>query len=680
MRTWILRAAREWPLWIAVAGILSLGLLPRAAGLGLASADVERREIDDLRRDVDGGDPRGAETRLATFLARNPASPLAAEAELLLAQATIARARIGDFPGAPALIRAGSGRTPALRRESATLLSEYGFHADAVARLRELYDETHDVDLALDLVPALTRLASADAGLRHALLDEAAARLSDFMRIAPPERRLEGILAQSRIFREEGRDEDLLAVLAGAIAEARSPRDRGLLHLERGRTFARLGKHREMEAMSSFDEAEKLLVDPMARGLAAVHMAELFARAQNPECLDVCTRVIASDSPAAPLAQLVAGVFQLKTEPAAAIDSLITGFSRLRRPRLVDPAVFDLDWVTGAVLAAADRGIELDRLASVMGEIGRLQPASMRTRLDQALILLRARRFEEAANLFLAAGEVLKAAEACAEGGLHLRAASLYRRFVELQPVANVDGLFHRALSLGKAGDVAGATAGFADYLSKAGPSGRRAGDALLETARLQEPEQALATYDRVLKAREVATSPERDDWARALLGRGRALVQLSRTAEAQKVLREYLRRYHERPTSIEARWLLAGVAIREGKWDLAITWIDELEKAAESDPAPHRDLLKEARFVRAGLRFTLGDYAAALRGFEEAAGADPAFEDRLRSQIGRARCLSRLDRKEDARKALAEARTMIDQGGFAGPQRDYWELLLNEP
>jgi hypothetical protein len=100
------------------------------------------------------------------------------------------------------------------------------------------------------------------------------------------------------------------------MAEARNPGDRGLLHLERGRAFARLGKHREMEAMSSFDEAEKLLVDPFQKGLAVVHQAELFAGAGNPDCLDFCARLIAGESPAAPPAHPVAGAFQLKSRPA----------------------------------------------------------------------------------------------------------------------------------------------------------------------------------------------------------------------------------------------------------------------------------------------------------------------------------------------------------------------------
>lgn len=617
MRTWILRAGREWPLWIAIAGILSLLLLPRAAGLGSRSDRI---------------DP-------------DPPAP----------QRILDRARAGDFPGAAALQLAWT-QAPALRREIAALMSEYGLHQDAVARLRELHDQTRDADLALDLVPALVRLAAEEPGLRHALLDEASTRMSDYFRVAPADRRLAGVLVQARIFREAQRDEDLLALLTAELAEAKTPRDRGLLHLERGRTFDRLG--RNMEAMSSSDEAEKLLGD----GMATIHMAELFARAGNPECLEVCARI----SPATPLAQLIAGAFQLKSKPHVALDALQSGFARIRRPSMIANAVFNFPWVYASLLAAADRETgadRLDRIASILAEIGRLKPVSSRVGRDHAAILLRARRFEEAADRFLAVGAVQEAAEACAEGGLHLRAASLFT-----DP-------FRRAVSLKKAGDLEGAKAAFEKILT---------GPALVEKAALQGPEEALATYDRVLKAREVATDPTRDDWARALLGRGRALLRLSRAADARKVLREYLERYAGTPASIEASWLLVGAAIDERRWKQGIDQLRDLEalaaKIAEPDRAPYAEMLKEARFTEGDLQFNLGDYAAAVRAYGEAARRYAESEDRLWGLIGRARSLARMERTEEAQQAYADARALIEQRALIGHQREYWELILRQP
>jgi tetratricopeptide (TPR) repeat protein len=444
-----------------------------------------------------------------------------------------------------------------------------------------------------------------------------------------------------------------------------------------------------MEAMSSFDEAEKLIPDPMDRGLAMIQQAELFARAANPECAELCKRIIAAESPASPLALLVAGVHELKARPSAALDSLKNGLSQVRRPRMIDDASFDFPWVYSSIRAAADRETGEDRLvrlAGILGEIGRLQPLSTRVALDHAAILLRARRFEEAADRFLATGAVLQAADACAEGGLYLRAASLYRQHVDLQPGSNADGLFRRAMSLKKAGDSAGAMAGFEEYLARAGASGSSAGMALLEKAALQEPEDALATYDRVLKAREVTTSPARDDWALALLGRGRTLLRLSRAPEARKDLLEYLERYAEGPSpapaSIEAAWLLVGAAIGERQWKAGLARLRELELLAsripDPDRAPYADLLKEARFVEGDLHFNLEDYAASYRAYGEAVRRHADSEDRLWGLIGRARALARLERKEEARRDYSNARAIFEGGPFTGHGRDYWEIALD--
>jgi len=657
VKTWIIRAGREWPLWIALAGILSLFLIPRAAGLG-SDAASDGRALDELRRETDPD-------RLGAYVDRHPQD---AEAKLLFARAVLARARAGQFPGAAALQRAWTF-APEHRREIAVLMSDYGLHQDAVARLRELYDQARDADLALDLVPALTRLAAAEPDLRHPLLEEASTAISDYLRAAPPERRVPGLLAQARIYREEKRDEDLVALLSKELAEPRSAGDRGLLHLERGRALDRLGLN--MEAMSSFDEAGRLLVDPFQKGLAIVHEAQLFAKAGNPECLDTCTRLIAGESLAAPLAHLVAGTFQLKTRPGVALDALKAGMTRIRRPAMIDEHTFGFSRVYDSLLAAADA--DPDRIASILGEIARLRPVSNRVALDHAGMLLRARRYDEAADRFAAAGAIRQAADACAEGGLHVRAAALYAR---------AGDLYRRAVSLRKAGDAAGALKAFEEYVSQAGPSGSSTGLALVEKAELQSPEEALATLDRVLKAREVATNPERDDWARALLGQGRALVRLSRPAEAARLLGEFLERYPQSPAAIEAAWLLVGVAVEERKWKEALGRLDELEAVAsgvpEADRAPYAEMLREAKFMKGDVHFNLDDFAAAERAYVDAVRREAGSEDRLWGLIGRARALARLERKDEARRHYASARAILDeQKAPVGRGREYWEIAL---
>jgi hypothetical protein len=46
---------------------------------------------------------------------------------------------------------------------------------------------------------------------------------------------------------------------------------------------------------------------------------------------------------------------------------------------------------------------------------------------------------------------------------------------------------------------------------------------------------------------------------------------------------------------------------------------------------------------------------------------------------IGRARALSRLERKEEARRDYTTARALFDQDkAFAGRGREYWEIALD--
>jgi tetratricopeptide (TPR) repeat protein len=185
---------------------------------------------------------------------------------------------------------------------------------------------------------------------------------------------------------------------------------------------------------------------------------------------------------------------------------------------------------------------------------------------------------------------------------------------------------------------------------------------------------------DRVLKAREVATTPKKDDWASALLGRGRALLRLRRIAEARKVFEEYLERYADGTVpstdSIEAAWLLVGVAIEERQWAAALARLKELDsivsRIAEPDRAPHARLLRDARSMRGEIHLSLGDFESALRAFADA-------DDPLLGLIGRARALARLGRKEEARKEYAGARKLFDEKNPpAGPGREYWEIALD--
>jgi hypothetical protein len=695
---------------VAVAGLFSLLFIP---GVVRSGSGPQFRDMDAFRREVEGGDPTAAEARLVSFLATNPPPELRIEATLLLARATLARGRAGFYPGAKALQRAGSilskaAGTPefdALRGEVAAQFLEYGRPREAAARYRELYGELRDPELALSLARSLVRRAELEPEARHELLDEASARVSDALRVATPDRRIRAVRVEAELYRGARRDEELLTLLARELAETRPQADRGLLQLERGRTFARLG--RNMEALAAFDEAERLIPDPLLKGMAQVHQAELFVRSENPEGVEMCKRIQVSGSPATPYALIVLGVHDLKSRLPAGLDELWNGFSQIRRPRAAEEAGFEPAWAIAALRASADRETDPDRLsrhAAVFGEIVRLQPLVTRTGFDQAALLLRARRYEAAADRFQATADseraepeereraLLAAADACAEGGLQLRAASLYKDYYESRPASNSAGLFHRAASLKRAGDADGAIAGFENYVATAGPTGTYAGTALIEKAALlgaaDRWPDALSEIDRVLKARDVATAPDKDDWAQALLARGRALLRLQRPAEARKSLEEYLERYAEgavpTPASLEAAGLLVEVAIEERQWQTGLGRLRLLEtfagRLSDADKAPYASRLQEVRFLEGDLQFSLGDHAAAYRAYGDAVRSRSSAEDRLRGLIGRARSLARLERLEEARKDYTSARAILEQGSepsSGGHGKEYWEVAL---
>ena len=713
MSTWLARAAREWPWGIAIVAIFSLFFIPRIVRFGSFVSDAQRQEIDALRHEVESGDATAAEARLVSFLAGYPRSPLRIEANLLLARATLARGRAGIYPGAKELSRTWSILMKAprtteyadLRRETASQMEEYGLYSDAVKHFGILYNENRDPDIAVDLARALVLRAAAEPEFHSQHLDDASAKVSDAFSRLPPERRISAVRMKARVLRENRHDEQLAAYLAVELAETKNPADRGLLQLERGRTFTRLG--RNMEAMASFDEAEHLLQDPLLRGMAQVHQAELFLRAENPEGVELCKRIESLESLATPFARIVLGTWLLKSQPAAALEELRKGITAIRRPRTIDDAGFDPSWMLSSLRSATERESDPDRLlvlSGIYGELLRLRPLSVRLGFDHAAVLLRAHRFEEAAERFLATGKseraeaedrersLLSAADAFGEGGRHRRAAALYREYYDLRPAANAAGLFHRAASLKKAGDLVAAMAGFEEYVSKAGPSASLAGTALLEKAALQAASQAweaaLATYDRVLKARDVATSPEKDDWALALLGRGRCLLQLSRPADARKALEEYLERYAEgaapTPASVEAAWLLVRTAIDERQWRTGLDRLRMLDALAarlsEAERTPYQDHLNEARFVEGDLQFNLGDYPAAVRAYGEAVRRSGDSDDRLWGLIGRARTLARLERIEEARRDYTSAKQLFEEGRDKAPgshARDYWDVAL---
>jgi tetratricopeptide (TPR) repeat protein len=442
-----------------------------------------------------------------------------------------------------------------------------------------------------------------------------------------------------------------------------------------------------MEAMVSFDEAEKLLADPWERGLAMVHEAQLFVRASNPEAVEVGNRLTALDSPAAPLGLIVAGVYELQARTPVALDLLRNGFARIRRPRALDE--FDFPWVYAALHAAAARESDPERLfhvAAVFAEIGRLQPLSTRVARDHAELLLRARRFDAAAERFLAAGDVLEAADAFAQGGLHLRAAALYRSYVDLQPAANAVGLYRRADQPEERGRRGRGDRGLRGLRRQDRPLGqvRRRGAA--RKAELQGDDEALATFDRILKAREVADPRRlsglgpgapgpRPGVASRRPGRRRAKT-LESTWSATRRVRP------RRPGRFAAASSLVATAVQELDWKQALDRLRTLAaiagKVPEIERAPFAEHLRDLKSREAEILFQLEDYAGAYRAYVEAEQRPSDVEDRLRALLGRGRALARLARMDEAKRDYSSAKAMMDGQSFVGAQRDYWDLALD--
>jgi tetratricopeptide (TPR) repeat protein len=659
------RALRAWPLLVAAAGVVSLFLIPRFAR-------SEAREVAGLRRQVESGESELIEDRLREFLVRHPKSPHAVEVQGLIARAILQRARdISDFD------RAWEAGTGEIRREIARMLSERGFDREAVNRTTELIRQGGEPEILLDLARALARLER---------FDEAAARVSEYLRTASPDRRLRGFLTQARIFWNARRYEEMLPLL---VEETRSAADKALLQMERGKAFARLG--RKAEALAALDEAEELAGDPQTRAMAQLFQAELFARAGARECVEACGRVSASSPALAPLASLILGLYELESRTGKPVETLRTALMEIRRPLLFDETGFDFAGLYASIRKAGEQETDGGRLAGfsdLLREIERLFPRAPGYAIDHARLLLRAGRPGEAADRFLAAegpereDALLAAADGCAAGGLPVRAAALYRQRYELRPEANVASLYLQGQILKQAGRIGEALEVFKEYLSRAGPAAPHAASALLARgdmlAQIDRHEEAISEFDR---ARDMAADPRREEWAQALLGRGRALIEIGRAGDGRVALEEHLERYG---ATVDAVYSLVRAAIREGEWRAGLDRLAELSRITGADRAVHEDLLREAMFLEGDFHCALGDYPAAIRAYGKAYREHVFSHDRLWGLIGRARALARLDRKQEARRDFEHGRTIFEENlpvyeaSLAGRGKEYWTIELD--
>lgn len=714
---------REWPMIGALAALLSLAFLPRFLSTDALVAQHEAEEFDALRRLADTGPHDPAAAALRDFLHRRPGSAFAGEARYLLARLAVLRSRRGDFPGLEALDEAwtsarlaretgfDAARTFDLQREIAALLSERDLSREAVERYTELVHGSNEPADGLGLARALARRATREPAVGQAFLDEASARVSDFLARVPAERRIEGFLTQSDLYYRLGRHEEMLRVLERALAEAVRPEDRGLLQLEIGKALLRLsrpGEARNLEAFTALEDALELLPDE-CRDEALLLQALLHAREGRSRALELCSQLIQGSSRLAPLAQLVVGLQQLREGREEALESLRLGLVDVRRPRLFDDHGFDVADLLRSLRRAWEPERDparLERFAGLLAEIRRLYPSTVEHRLDHAALLRRAGRCSAAADEYEAAAPLLpdaqrdhalrEAAESCFEGRLYLRAAVLYRAFHDLRPGPNAEGLFQEGESLRRAGRYGGALSALQEYIAAAPRGDRRAHAARLSRARmlveLGRREDAAAEYRAVLRADE-GIQPLDPEWADALLGLGRTLLDLAgessapekrlpALAEGRRALEELLERYRS-PGAVEAAALLARAEIAERRWDRALERLETL--ASLADLVPGSDDVRRGGFLRGDVLSALGRWEEAARAYGEAYRRSIDHDERLWGLIGRARAELRLGRPAEARRHYETAAGLHEEGrdrydrSLDGRGRAWWTGELAE-
>lgn len=726
---------REWPLIAAILGIASLALLPTLARSPELRDQRERQALDELKRRVDL-DPAATEPLLRAFIAAHPESHRLPEARFFLGKAIIQRGRAGEFPGPYALgaawtaissAREGgfeAARTWELQREIARQLDERGYFREATLRFSEIHRAGVMPDAALDLARTLAKRALRDPAAREALLDEAASRISEYLRTAPPEKRLRAFLTQSDIYWRAGRYSEILPLLLRELREFPSEEDQGRLYLELGKALTR--QHRHDEALEALDRAEQLLGETSWRDHAVFFKAVLHQRAGEPECAELCERLFRLNSPLVPVARLVLGLYELEVRAQSSdpIGALSAGLAEIRRPAIFDEAGFDFDEFYRSVrqswVKEEDRAT-LVRTAALYRDLTRLYPASTAYVRDHALVWLKAGEHAKAAERFLALAALVgdpaereravhEAADACAAAkDLHARAATLYRKYFELNPKANAEGLYLQAQELQREGCYRSPRTGesdalsvFAEYIQRARPEDPLLPKALLQRGRMLAElglrEDAVEEFGRLLSGTEgLAIDPTAPEWAEALLGRGRALLELvvsmpaetptlrrrKLAAEGRNDLREYLERYSERfdhrAGSVEASSLLARSAILERDWPAAMEALARIESLTE----PGSEERQQARFLKGDALFGQGQWDRAVEAYSAAYRADLTSDDRLWGLIGRARAYVRLGRREEARRDFENGRAIYDgrkemfDRSLAGKGKDIWGPAL---
>jgi tetratricopeptide (TPR) repeat protein len=195
--------------------------------------------------------------------------------------------------------------------------------------------------------------------------------------------------------------------------------------------------------------------------------------------------------------------------------------------------------------------------------------------------------------------------------------------------------------------------------------------------SKLGSRDEAVREFDRILSG-ELGIGPTSDEWAEALLGRGRALGERGR-ADLREYVERYSARFDYRARVAEAGLLLARAAIREGDWPAALDVLARIDPL--SDQAP--EIRQEIRSLKGDVLLGQGRWDEAAIAYDQAYRADLTSDERLWCLLGRARAFLRLGRREDARRdyengrALYENRREAFDRSLAMHGKDVWGTTL---
>lgn len=453
---------------------------------------------------------------------------------------------------------------------------------------------------------------------------------------------------------------------------------------------------------------------PLFLGAAAVSsLALVFLSSPRLPVPAAPARPAAPAHPEDPAALVRRGLLILESGAGDPLPTILGGLSRAQSPGELERSGVDLSRLAAALRPSWERETAPERLsayARVVQEIVRLRPDLPAGDLDLADLWRRCGRDWDAAERLLsaslggrldprqAARAGRDAAESFARGGFFVQAAALFERFRGSDP-GDVEALYRRAECLMQAGLwEPDAMLAFSEYIDRVKPGDPLLPRALLNRALMMSDlgrlPEAIREFDRLLRDPALGIDPRTEEWGEALLGRGRALLEVADASaeparaplqrEARQAFEEYLERYAPSgppgPRALEAGAFLVRLRAQEGEWKEALDRLDGLlSRLPSPEPEGSGDFALELRFLRGDLLSQLGRYEEAARAYGAAVRRHSGEPERLWGYVGRARALMRLGRRPEALVEGERARAVYesDRAAFdrslAGRGRQFW-------